>query len=325
MVIYDELYGAFEVAPVLKELIQTETFQRLKDIHMAGPAYLADSNWNETRYEHSLGVMLLIKKLGGSLEEQIAGLLHDISHTAFSHVVDYVFERPDEDYHERIKQKFLEDSEIEKILSRYNFNIEQLLYCASNWQLLEKEAPHLCVDRIDYTLREIHRYYKVPLNEIYDFLDELIFKSSELCVQSTNQAEWFVDQYYRIVVEFFYNPKNIYATEQLKKVLELALQKKVIIEENFLMAETQLLNRILNSEDPECHFLLEKINDLPQLAIVQENEKYDFSRKNKIRYVDPGIYRNGFVQPISRSSEKAKKKIAKTKQAIIKGQYIKVI
>ena len=36
--------------------------------------------------------MLLIKKLGGSVEEQIAGLLHDVSHTAFSHVIDYVFD-----------------------------------------------------------------------------------------------------------------------------------------------------------------------------------------------------------------------------------------
>ncbi len=37
--------------------------------------------------------MMLVNRLGGSLEEQIAALLHDVSHTAFSHVIDYVLEQ----------------------------------------------------------------------------------------------------------------------------------------------------------------------------------------------------------------------------------------
>lgn len=63
------------------------------------------------RYDHSVGVMLLIRMLGGTLEEQIAGLLHDVSHTAFSHVADYVFENRDEDYHEIIFRSVVESSE----------------------------------------------------------------------------------------------------------------------------------------------------------------------------------------------------------------------
>ena len=44
-----------------------------------------------TRYEHSVGVMLLARRVGGGLREQVAALLHDVSHTAFSHVIDHVF------------------------------------------------------------------------------------------------------------------------------------------------------------------------------------------------------------------------------------------
>lgn len=55
--------------------------------------------------------MLLLRKLGASLNEQIAGLLHDASHTAFSHTADWVLgHKETEDYqdihHERILRRF---------------------------------------------------------------------------------------------------------------------------------------------------------------------------------------------------------------------------
>lgn len=81
----DMLYGSVEVEPVLRDLVNSRLLQRLKGIHQAGAAYLVWPKWNVTRFEHSIGVMLLIRRLGGSLEEQAAGLLHDVSHTAFSH------------------------------------------------------------------------------------------------------------------------------------------------------------------------------------------------------------------------------------------------
>ena len=112
MFIYDEIYGEFEVDKVLEELILSKPVQRLKGIHQGGASYLVNEKWNVTRFDHSIGTMLLIKILGGSLEEQIAGLLHDVSHTAFSHVIDFVFENKEEDYHEKIYSSVIKESEI---------------------------------------------------------------------------------------------------------------------------------------------------------------------------------------------------------------------
>lgn len=64
--------------------------QRLKGIsqfRIPDKYYFKD---NYSRFEHSIGVMVLLGKLGASQEEQIAGLLHDVSHKAFSHVYDWV-------------------------------------------------------------------------------------------------------------------------------------------------------------------------------------------------------------------------------------------
>ncbi|MDG2658737.1 hypothetical protein P7M12_23850, partial [Vibrio parahaemolyticus] len=59
--------------PVVEELIVSKSVQRLKGIHQTGASYLVNKEWNVTRFDHSVGVMLLVKKLGGSVEEQIAG------------------------------------------------------------------------------------------------------------------------------------------------------------------------------------------------------------------------------------------------------------
>ncbi|MBT2664897.1 hypothetical protein J7J00_05270 [Bacillus sp. ISL-4] len=123
MIVLDSIYGKYIVEGVLEELILSIPVQRLKGIHQGGASYLVNEKWDVTRFDHSPGVMLLIKALAGSLEEQIAGLLHAVSHTAFSHVIDFVLDCKDEDYHEKIYEHVIMESEIPFILKKYGYDI----------------------------------------------------------------------------------------------------------------------------------------------------------------------------------------------------------
>ena len=60
MYLKDYLYGEYIVEPVIEEVINTKEVQRLKNIHQGGASYLVNPNCNVSRYEHSIGVMLLI-------------------------------------------------------------------------------------------------------------------------------------------------------------------------------------------------------------------------------------------------------------------------
>lgn len=73
-----------------------------------------------TRYEHSVGAMLLVRRAGGSVEAQAAGLLHDVAHTALSHVADNVFEYV---VHEDDKMEYLESTNVLDILDKH-FGVE---------------------------------------------------------------------------------------------------------------------------------------------------------------------------------------------------------
>ncbi len=158
MTVIDEIYGEFLIEGLLEELILSSPVQRLKGVYQGGSSYLVNEKWDVTRYEHSIGVMLLIKRLGGSLEELVAGLLHDVSQTAFSHVIDFVFENKEENYHEKIFTTTIAESEITQILSNYGYDYQSILFDDSKRSILEQPVPALCADRVDYTIRDMYRY-----------------------------------------------------------------------------------------------------------------------------------------------------------------------
>nr|WP_239256412.1 HD domain-containing protein [Listeria ilorinensis] len=180
----DPLYGEYILESILVDLINSAPVQRLKKIHQGGASYLVNPKWNLTRYEHSIGVMLLIRKLGGALEEQIAGLLHDVSHTAFSHVIDLSLDG--DDYHDKIFNKVVFDSEIPYILQKYNYSVKNLL--SQKWPLLDMGAPFLSADRIDYTLRDMYTYQNISLEQCHNFIDSLIVKEAYIVSNSLNQC-----------------------------------------------------------------------------------------------------------------------------------------
>jgi hypothetical protein len=150
----DRVYGEVQVDdPGVLALIACPTFQRLKGIKQAGPSAFAFPFKTVTRYEHSLGVYLLLGRLGAGRREQVAGLVHDISHTAFSHAVDFVFSSEEQDHHEELKPVFLERPDVVRALAALGFTPRDF-YDDSIYPLLERPLPWLCADRLDYFLRD---------------------------------------------------------------------------------------------------------------------------------------------------------------------------
>ncbi len=323
MVISDEIYGDFEVDQVIEEIIMSKPIQRLKGIHQGGASYLVNEKWNVTRYDHSVGVMLLIKKLGGSLKEQIAGLLHDVSHTAFSHVIDFVLENKEEDYHEKIYDSVVKNSEIPTILAKYNLNYEDVLLDDTKWTLLEQPAPDLCADRVDYTLRDMYVYGHITIEEVKRFLENIMIFEGKMYLTNIEIAEWFVQTFYKEVIDFFMDPLNIYGYDILAKILKRSLEKNIVNFNDFLGKDDDLIRKIKLSEDKEILNLFSKLH--PNVRVKEDKENYDLHRKNKLRMIDPSILKEGKLIPASKLSERvrAMRNIAYEKAE--KGMYVRIL
>ncbi|ANX14265.1 hypothetical protein ABE41_019805 [Fictibacillus arsenicus] len=321
MLVKDAIYGEYEVEAVLQDLIQSKPVQRLKGIHQGGASYLVNSKWNVTRYEHSVGVMLLIRRLGGSIEEQIAGLLHDVSHTAFSHVIDFVLEKESEDFHEEIFEEILLQSEVPQILKKHGYSIDMIF--KGDFPLLEQPLPLLCADRIDYTLRDLYRYNYITKDEVEAFLPSLYVKDDVICIKGKQHAEWFVQTYYKEVQDFFMDPLNVYGYDKLIKLLKQALGAKVITKDDFLLTDEEVLEKIRQSGEYELN---RRYEEIIKPVNLQENEKeYEIHLKGKPRLIDPTVIDSNGIAAASEISSAVKEMNERAKEKALKGSYIKVI
>ena len=139
--------------PLLIDLIQSNAFERLKHIRQHGTAdFNHPTKKIYHRYDHSLGVMVMLAKHGGDLKTQATGLLHDISHTAFSHAADPLFmgSMRKGAYQDKIHTTFLKNHGIESILSQYNLRAEDM--DPEHNAMLDQPSPKLCGDRLEYNL-----------------------------------------------------------------------------------------------------------------------------------------------------------------------------
>ncbi|QST01100.1 HD domain-containing protein [Pontibacillus sp. ALD_SL1] len=323
MRITDQIYGTAVVEGILEELINSSLVQRLKGIYQGGASVLVNDSWNVTRYEHSIGVMLLIRRLGGSLEEQIAGLLHDVSHTAFSHVIDFVIDNKEEDYHEEIYEQIIQHSEIPDILERHGYSALDLLGNDEQWTLLEQSAPDLCADRVDYTLRDMYQYGHIEKGEIDTFLTKLHVYKGKMYVADAECAEWFVEVYYKEVINFFMHPLNIFGYDRLARALKAALDKGVITLNDFQKTDREVLDLLHSCNEASVHMWLRQLRH--SVSVIENDQEYDLHRKGKVRLIDPLIMSNGNLIRVSEQSEKVKLMGEEAYKKAMKGSFVKII
>jgi len=317
MIFKDPIYEKEEINDkVLVELIESKPIQRLKGVMQGGILYKVKPWKTMTRYDHSVGVMLLLRSRGASIEEQIAGLLHDISHTAFSHAIDFVYKNEKHDFHEKFHEKIITESEIPKILDKYGFDLDKILE-EKNFPLLEKISPNLCADRVDYTLREIYGRDK-DQKKVNNYFSSVVNVNNELVFNEENVALSFSKDFLEMVQNWA-TPLELAVVETLADAIRLSLNKGIINEEDLFSTDNEVLNKM--KKDVEVNNILNKIN--PKMKVIEDEKNYDFYSKEKLRFIDPKVYPS--MKRVSEVFPEYKKLLEEHKEILSKGIYAKII
>ena len=176
--IYDPIHGFVNITHLMKKIIDTPEFQRLRYLKQLGAVQFVYPSATHTRFEHSIGVChlanIMAKHLFGNtiiagtnytIAEltSVAGLIHDIGHGPFSHLYDSQVRRYDEPKHEErgcnifremiLKYDIpLNANEIEIIIDMINppkYKIHDPMY-----QIVANKVNEIDVDKIDYIQRD---------------------------------------------------------------------------------------------------------------------------------------------------------------------------
>lgn len=319
MIYRHRIYGKIKITdPVILDLIKSKAIQRLKYVEQGGyaPLYnnikkLSIDSIRHNRLEHSIGVFILLKKFDASLKEQIAGLVHDISHGVFSHAVDYLFDRGStQDYGDKIFNKFFKQSNIPQILKKYGYQLSYFLN-KKNFPILEKDLPDICADRLDYILMLAIIFKEATRKTINSFLSNLLIINHQWVFKNYSVAKKFAQLFYRINTVYLSSLKSAVMHQTIANLLKYSLDKKYITKKDIFSIDEKAINKIkkyLNKDSVLKNFF---IRFRGKVIYKNDSEDYNYLVFCKSRVVDPKCFYKGKIKKISEIDKKWKKIIRK--------------
>jgi HD superfamily phosphohydrolase len=285
--------------PLALALIRHPQFQRMKGIEQHGLNPRAFGEPSFTRFEHSIGVYALLKKHGATKAEQIAGLLHDVSHTAFSHVGDQFFGHEDgksawqDDNHE----EFLKSSGLAAIAQDHGLSLAELNPKQASYKRLEQDLPTLCADRINYILHGAMILRLISPDRAKEIDDALKFddKTSRWFFTDLKAAEDFSESSVWMTANIWGSPASFVATKLFIDALRVGIDKKILDQKDFRLGTDVLVWDFLEkSNDPTVLGLLKKVKNPSKhftftMTSTRPCTKNEVHQKLKLRVVDPYV------------------------------------
>lgn len=322
------IFGTLHLSePVFIDLIQSKPMQRLKKIHQYGVTAYSAGSYPYSRYDHSLGVLHLLVNAHVSLAEQIAGLLHDVSHTIFSHVGDILFDQQSvtNSYQDDIHQWFINQTEIPTILNNYGFIVAQVLHKTNNFKALEQDLPSLCADRLEYLLHGSLLEKKISSKNLNQIIDSLHFDGINWYFSDVDTARQLALNALFLTEYLFTSAWNISGYYWAADALKRALENKIISLEQIHFSQDQLVWDTLSScDNHKIKQLLHKIQHSRKYYQLATSHDYTLHAALKFRGVDPFVHVNEELILLSHLDSTFAQQFYNLKEKLSAGLYLKL-
>lgn len=325
----ETVYGTFKIEePVLIALLESEGLQRLKHIHQYGVIHYATPTEDYSRYEHSVGVFALLRLYDAPLKEQIAGLLHDVSHTVFSHVSDWMFSNKPwkATYSDDIHGWFLQHSGLMEILEKYGYTTEEVHPQSKNFLALDQELPLMCADRIEYNLQGGLKRGLIDQSDLDEIVNDLRFEEGRWFFTTAASAKQFASISLFMTENVWGAPWGLmvysWTADALKRAIETGL---ITLEDLHFSTDDVVWHRLIASSDDKIRGFVEKILNFENEMKVCEPSERDTLVIGKFRGIDPLVLEGHKFATLTEIDQSFRQEYQRVQTIIQSGWPIKIV
>ena len=284
-----------EIPEFLREFAQTPPMERLKNIGMnCGCEYTQFPRFAEigpySRYDHSLGVALIVWHFTGDRAQAVAGLFHDVTTPVFAHVVDFLNgDHLHQESTEAGVAACLEASpEVMALLRRHELTVEQV--CDYHrYPIADNDSPALSADRLEYTMGNLLNYGFADLETICGFYNDLTVGEdergqSELVFRTAETAAVFTSSALKNA-HVYVADEDRFAMQTLANLLWFALEQDVLERADLHTTEPPVIRKL--EGDAACRVLWQKFCGYSKILRSGEAAEGRLQINAKKRWIDP--------------------------------------
>lgn len=228
--------------PLINDLINAKEFQRLRRIKQVPMTAFTFHGAEHSRFSHCLGVYEIARQItegfskhypdlwqaSENLLTQVAALLHDIGHGAYSHTFERLFDTD----HEALTQEIItnKETEIYQLLSGVapdfpNRVASVINHTYPNKQVIQLISSQIDCDRMDYLLRD--SYYTGTSYGAFDLTRILrVIRPSKTGICFTKSGMHAVEDYiisrYQMYMQVYFHPASRAMEVLLQNLLKRA-------------------------------------------------------------------------------------------------------
>lgn len=317
------LYGDFVISePVVIELLNDKYMQRLKDIRQYGVRYYAIKKEEYNRFEHCVGVFVLLRKFGAPLREQVAGLLHDVSHTVFSHVGDHIFKcvAGEESYQDKIHEKFIEQTSLTKILRKYHMRIKDILPANKSFKALDCELPDICADRLEYNLKGGLVEGLLTEKDISQIVSDTRFENNQWFFTNPESAKKLALVSLHLTEHVWGSAAEMLFSDWISEAINEALDLKIITSEDIHFSTDDVVwNKLLSCNNSLINRAIAKTLNYKDYFKLGTHDNCDYVVKGKFRGINPLIQVDGNLVRLTEVDIEYQKEFLRVKNLMAAG------
>ena len=243
-----------EIPEFLRRLAETPPMARLRQVGMnCGCEYTSFprfAGWVPySRFDHSVGVGLIVWHFTGDLRQSAAGLLHDAATPAFAHVVDFLHgDHLHQESTEARTAELIETSpELQALLKEYGLTTEDVADY-HRYPIADNDSPQLSADRLEYTLGDLRCYGFAGADALRVFYEDLtVWRDEsgrpELAFRTRETACAFTEASLQ-TARVYVADEDRFAMQALADLLRDAVNRQVLTEDDLYRTESFVIQKL---------------------------------------------------------------------------------